>query len=204
MPYVYCKNSALDGVRQFYISFTSFLLALAAGYLIVWRTVSKQHVIMVGHGLAKAEKIDGSGLRVGIVHARWNEECIESLVKGAKETLERAGVNDIVVRSVPGSYELPFGVRTMFKHDDIDVAIAIGVLIKGESMHFEYISDAVSHGLMRLESELEKPIIFGLLTCLTEEQALKRCGLLPDGHNHGLDWGSAAVEMAHKWKNGFN
>lgn len=155
-------------------------------------------------GLGKAEKFDGSKLRVGIVHARWNQECIEALVQGAKTELEKAGVQDIIIRSVPGSYELPFGVRTMVKHDKVDVVIAIGVLIKGESMHFEYISEAVSHGLMRLESELELPIIFGLLTCLTDEQAKARSGLTPTGHNHGSDWGSAAVEMAHKWNFGFN
>lgn len=79
-----------------------------------------------------------------------------------------------------------------------DAIIAIGVLIKGESMHFEYISDAVSHGLMRVQLDSGVPVVFGLLTALTEDQALVRAGLQGSGHNHGRDWGSAAVELGAK------
>jgi 6,7-dimethyl-8-ribityllumazine synthase len=84
-----------------------------------------------------------------------------------------------------------------------DAIIAIGVLIKGETMHFEYISDAVSHGLMRLQLDGNVPIVFGLLTLLTEEQGLFRAGIAgngSEGHNHGEDWGSAAVELGVKRK----
>jgi 6,7-dimethyl-8-ribityllumazine synthase len=82
-----------------------------------------------------------------------------------------------------------------------DAVIAIGVLIKGETMHFEYIADAVSTGLMRIGLDTGIPVIFGLLTVLTEEQAMARAGII-DGkmHNHGVDWGSAAVEMGSKGK----
>lgn len=79
-----------------------------------------------------------------------------------------------------------------------DAIIAIGVLIKGETMHFEYISDAVSHGLMRMGLDLGIPVIFGVLTVLNDEQAKARAGLLDGSHNHGEDWGSAAVELAVK------
>jgi 6,7-dimethyl-8-ribityllumazine synthase len=76
------------------------------------------------------------------------------------------------------------------------------VLIKGETMHFEYISDAVTHALMRIQLDSGVPVIFGLLTCLTEEQALARAGVKGAGgaekHNHGEDWGSAAVELGVK------
>ncbi|PVH91072.1 Lumazine synthase [Periconia macrospinosa] len=85
-----------------------------------------------------------------------------------------------------------------------DAIIAIGVLIKGETMHFEYISEAVSHGLMRLQLDGNVPIVFGLLTLLTEEQGLFRAGIAGsggnEGHNHGEDWGSAAVELGVKRK----
>ena len=85
-----------------------------------------------------------------------------------------------------------------------DAIIAIGVLIKGETMHFEYIADAVSHGLMRLQMDNNVPVIFGLLTVLTEEQGLFRAGIAgssgKEGHNHGEDWGSAAVELGVKRK----
>ena len=83
-----------------------------------------------------------------------------------------------------------------------DAIIAIGVLIKGETMHFEYIADAVSHGLMRLQLDNNVPVIFGLLTLLSDEQGLQRAGIggqgKNEGHNHGLDWGNAAVELGVK------
>ncbi|EAL88488.1 hypothetical protein KXX16_001643 [Aspergillus fumigatus] len=80
-----------------------------------------------------------------------------------------------------------------------DAIIAIGVLIKGETMHFEYIADAVSHGLMRVQLDTGVPVIFGVLTVLTEEQGLERAGLGKKGmHNHGEDWGKAAVELGLK------
>lgn len=82
-----------------------------------------------------------------------------------------------------------------------DAIIAIGVLIKGESMHFEYIADAVSHGLMRVQLDSGVPVVFGLLTVLDEEQAKVRAGIGSGekrGHNHGEDWGHAAVELGAK------
>lgn len=90
-----------------------------------------------------------------------------------------------------------------------DAVIAIGVLIKGSTMHFEYICDAVSHALMRLQMDSGVPVIFGVLTALTDDQALERAGLGRGkngvGHNHGEDWGLAAVEMGshvQRWGSG--
>jgi len=89
-----------------------------------------------------------------------------------------------------------------------DAVIAIGVLIKGDTMHFEYISESVSHGLMRVQLDTGVPVIFGVLTALTDQQALERAGLGEGGkkgHNHGEDWGLAAVEMAsqtRRWSEG--
>ena len=79
-----------------------------------------------------------------------------------------------------------------------DAVIAIGVLIKGETMHFEYIADAVSQGLMRVQLDLGVPVVFGLLTVLSEEQAMARAGMDGKGHCHGEDWGNAAVELGVK------
>lgn len=87
------------------------------------------------------------------------------------------------------------------RKDAFDAVIAIGVLIKGETMHFEYIAEAVSHGLMRVQLDAGVPVVFGLLTVLTEEQAMARAGMdggLGKGHNHGEDWGAAAVELGVK------
>jgi 6,7-dimethyl-8-ribityllumazine synthase len=89
-----------------------------------------------------------------------------------------------------------------------DAVIAIGVLIKGSTMHFEYICDSVSHALMKVQLETGVPVIFGVLTTLTEDQALERAGLgkgSDKGHNHGEDWGLAAVEMgsqSRSWAEG--
>ena len=89
-----------------------------------------------------------------------------------------------------------------------DAVIAIGVLIKGATMHFEYICETVSHALMRVQLDTGVPVIFGVLTALTDDQALERAGLgrgEDKGHNHGEDWGLAAVEMAsqiRRWNEG--
>ncbi|KAI1202034.1 6,7-dimethyl-8-ribityllumazine synthase [Nemania serpens] len=185
----------------------------------------------------KPEEHDGSALRIGIVHARWNETIIAPLLDGAKAQLAKCGVRDsnVVVQSVPGSWELPIAVQRMYTASQIqqsssgvapsagdllgsstadlttlvtdasssssrpfDAIIAIGVLIKGETMHFEYISDAVSQGLMRVGLDLGVPVVFGVLTVLTDEQAKARAGLTSGGHNHGEDWGLAAVELGVK------
>lgn len=101
----------------------------------------------------------------------------------------------------------PAGVVTM-PNEPFDAVIAIGVLIKGSTMHFEYISDAVSHGLMKVQLDTGVPVIFGVLTALTDDQALERSGLGKGenkGHNHGEDWGTAAVEMGshvRRWAEG--
>lgn len=79
-----------------------------------------------------------------------------------------------------------------------DAIVAIGVLIKGETMHFEYIADAVSQGLMRVGLDLGVPVVFGVLTVLSDDQAKARAGLTEGTHNHGEDWGLAAVELGVK------
>jgi len=88
-----------------------------------------------------------------------------------------------------------------------DAVIAIGVLIKGATMHFEYICESVTQALMRVQLDTGVPVIFGVITALTEEQALERAGMgrVKQGHNHGEDWGSVAVEMAlqiRQWDEG--
>ncbi|KAG9097451.1 hypothetical protein FRC06_007544 [Ceratobasidium sp. 370] len=200
-----------------------------------------------------AVQYDGSNLRVAIVHARWNKSIIDALVAGAVEKLKERGVKEsnIVIQSVPGSFELPLacskviaasqaqasstatdllgGAASLLSLDSparvpspapgaatvnmpskaFDAVIAIGVLIKGSTMHFEYICDAVSHALMRLQMDTGVPVIFGVLTALTDDQALERAGLgrgdNGKGHNHGEDWGLAAVEMGshvQRWASG--
>jgi len=181
------------------------------------------------------EQHDGSGLRIGIVHARWNSKIIEPLLKGTIDKLRSCRVKEsnIVVQSVPGSWELPIAVQRLYAASQVqqstsggssagdllgssttdltslpasssssgqpfDAIIAIGVLIKGETMHFEYIADAVSQGLMRVGLDLGIPVVFGVLTVLDEEQAKARAGITSGSHNHGEDWALAAVELGVK------
>jgi len=143
-----------------------------------------------------AEPIPGSNsLRVGIVKARWNKEIVNNLAMGVRKSLERHKVDvaNVVEVEVPGSYELPFATKVLTMSSTVDVVVAIGCLIKGDTMHFEYIADAVSKGLMKVQLEQMIPVVFGVLTCMTEAQAVERSS--GDG-NHGLSWGDAAVEMA--------
>jgi len=97
---------------------------------------------------------------------------------------------------VPGSYELPLAARLLLDTGRVDAVIAIGCLIKGETMHFEYICEAVSQGIMRLNLESRVPVIFGVLACLTEEQARARAGLSGSHGNHGKEWAQTALKMA--------
>jgi len=153
-------------------------------------------------GLAPAEGvIDGSGLKIGICYTRWNDSVIAALRKGCKEKLIELGVKaeDILERQVPGAFELPFASKKMIENEgnNVDAVVCIGCLIKGETMHFEYICEATSQGIMRVGLDTGIPVIFGVLTCLNDNQALYRAGLTADGgHNHGPEWASTAIEMA--------
>ena len=146
-------------------------------------------------GIAR-KKLNGEGLRIGIVATQWNQEIVGMLRDRCKAALIDAGVQaeNIVEQSVSGAYELPFAAQRLAKSGSVDAVVPIGVLVKGETMHFEYIADAVSHGLMRVGLDTNIPIVFGVLTCLTEEQAEQRA--TPDGKDHGYEWGQTAIEMA--------
>ncbi len=141
------------------------------------------------------KKLDGSELKIGIAVSRWNAHYTEPLLEKCLEGLKEAEVKEenIKVIRVPGSYELPFAAHHLID-EDMDAVICIGVLIKGETMHFEYISDAVSRGIMDLQLKKGVPVVFGVLTCLTEKQAEQRS---LGTHNHAREWGLSAVEMAH-------
>ncbi|CAG8520104.1 12695_t:CDS:1 [Dentiscutata heterogama] len=165
--------------------------------------------------IPSTEKFDGSSLRVLIVHTRWNYEIVEALVRGATETMTseyNVKAENISIQSVSGSYELPFAAQSLIKASKMgtqwfNVVICIGVLIKGSTMHFEYIAEAVSQGIMRVSLDSGVPVVFGVLTCLNDEQALERAGLgdRESKHNHGIDWGRCAVEMGVKnckWMSG--
>ncbi|HYE60133.1 MAG TPA: 6,7-dimethyl-8-ribityllumazine synthase [Candidatus Kapabacteria bacterium] len=139
--------------------------------------------------------LQGKGLKIGIVRSQWNGDMTEALVEQCVQALQDHGVQkkDIILLDVPGSYELVFGAKTLIDRYQCDVIVPIGVLLKGETMHFEYIASAVSQGIMDLSLNTGVPIIFGVLTCLTKKQAEERS---IGKKSHGYNWGLSAVQMA--------
>lgn len=104
--------------------------------------------------------------------------------------------NNIFIKEVPGAYELPYAAKLLAMSGTVDAIICCGVLIKGDTFHFEYISDAVSKGIMNVNIATMTPVVYGVLNCLDEAQVKARSSNEDGGHNHGEDWGKTAVEMA--------
>jgi 6,7-dimethyl-8-ribityllumazine synthase len=120
----------------------------------------------------------GTGLRLGLVVSDWNSEITGALRDGAVETLLRHGVNlrSLVEVRVPGSFELPLGALTIMRDQNLDGAICIGSVIRGETPHFDFVCQATSQGIMDLNLQLGRPVIFCVLTDNTVEQARDRSG----------------------------
>ena len=116
--------------------------------------------------------------RIGIVVSEWNDHITDSLLKGARETLLQQGIKEenIVVKHVPGSFELPTGAAHMIRQKPVDGVICIGCIIQGETRHFEFIAQATANGIMRLNLQQPVPVIFSVLTCDTMQQAEDRAG----------------------------
>jgi len=134
-------------------------------------------------------------LHIGIVVSEWNEEVTYALRDGAISTLLECGIQkeNIHVHTVPGSFELPMGAKILMRNIPLAAVICLGCVIQGETRHFEFISQAVAQGAMNLGLEEEKPVIFGVLTTDTYEQALERAG--GKHGNKGVEAAVAAVKM---------
>jgi len=117
-------------------------------------------------------------MRFGIVVSEWNAEVTGALMQGAVDTLRKHGAKEerIVVKTVPGSFELVFGATQMVKSRMFDAVIAIGCVVRGDTPHFDYICQGTTEGLALLNKDHDVPVIYGLLTCNTMQQALDRCG----------------------------
>lgn len=137
-----------------------------------------------------------AGYRFAIVVSRFNEEITEGLLQGARKRLADASVPDenVTVVRVPGAFEIPIAGQRLGESGEYDAIICLGCLIKGETMHFEYIAEAASHGIMQAAAATGVPMAFGVLTALTEEQAVERSQSGPD--NKGSEAAAAALEMA--------
>jgi 6,7-dimethyl-8-ribityllumazine synthase len=143
-----------------------------------------------------ASSTTGAGRRIGIVAARWHGVIVDALLDGAVQTLTDAGVHsdDIVVVRCPGSYEIPVCVKSMAQNQRVDAVIALGVVIRGDTAHFEYVSSPVAHSLMDIAVETGVPCMFGVLTTDTVEQAEARAGGVHG--NKGSEAAVGALEMA--------
>ena len=137
-----------------------------------------------------------AGLRFAIVVSRFNEEVTSGLLAGARRALAAASVDDdhVDVIHVPGAFEIPLAAERAAETGRFDAIVCLGCLIKGETMHFEYIASAASHGIVDAASATGVPMAFGVLTTLTDEQAMVRAGEGPS--NKGWEAAMAAVEMA--------
>jgi 6,7-dimethyl-8-ribityllumazine synthase len=137
-----------------------------------------------------------AGYRFAIVVSRFNPEITDGLLAGARDALAQAGVrdDDVTLVRVPGAFELPVAAQRLAESGRVDAVICLGCLIKGDTMHFEYIASAVSQGIMDVSTATGVPVAFGVLTVLTEEQALERS--MDGPANKGREAASAAVDMA--------
>ncbi|MCU0249109.1 MAG: 6,7-dimethyl-8-ribityllumazine synthase [Vicinamibacterales bacterium] len=136
------------------------------------------------------------GLRIAIVVSRFNDFVTDRLLGGARDALLAAGAPAAAVDtvSVPGAFEVPQAARTAAATGAYDAVVCLGCLIRGETPHFEYISEAVAHGIMAASADTGVPMSFGVLTTNSAEQALERA--VPGSANKGWEAAMAAVEMA--------
>jgi 6,7-dimethyl-8-ribityllumazine synthase len=146
-----------------------------------------------GEGAPATEPVDASGLRVAIVAASWHPTVMGGLLEGSITAARACGIEPTVVR-VPGSFELPVVAASLATRND--AVIALGVVIRGGTPHFDYVCQAVTHGLNRVSLDSGVPIGFGVLTCDDEQQALDRAGLPGSHEDKGREAALAAIHTA--------
>ncbi|HNW73277.1 MAG: 6,7-dimethyl-8-ribityllumazine synthase [Bacteroidales bacterium] len=142
-------------------------------------------------------KLDASGLRFGIVIARFNEFISGKLLAGCLDGLKRHGADEQAIEVVwsPGSFEIPLLAKNMAASGNYDAVICLGAVIRGATPHFDYVAAEVSKGVAQAALETGRPVIFGVLTTDNIEQAIERAGT--KGGNKGFDAALAAIEMAN-------
>lgn len=141
-----------------------------------------------------AARIDGTGLRVVVVAGTWHEQITDGLIAGAQRTLEASGADWSLVR-VPGSFELPVVSKAALE-SGADAVVALGVIIRGGTPHFEYVSAAATDGLTRVALDTGKPVGFGVLTLDDEAQGIDRAGLPGSKEDKGEEAAHAALATA--------
>lgn len=142
----------------------------------------------------------GTGLKIGIVAGRFNEFITGKLVDGAEDALRRHGVaeDDISIAWVPGAFEIPIAAKKMAASGNYDAVITLGAVIRGSTPHFDYVSSEVTKGVATIGLQQEMPVIFGVLTTDSIEQAIERAGT--KAGNKGYEAAVSAIEMANLLK----
>jgi 6,7-dimethyl-8-ribityllumazine synthase len=148
-----------------------------------------------GAGAPQEQPIDCHDLRVAVVAARWHEEVMDGLLAGARRALDAYQVQAPRIVRVPGSFELPVVARALADQGH-DAVVALGVVIRGGTPHFEYVCAAATDGLSRVAVDTGTAVGFGVLTCDTDEQALDRAGLDGSHEDKGYEATSAALVTA--------
>lgn len=145
-------------------------------------------------------KLIAEGLKFGIVVGRFNEFIGGKLLEGAFDALKRHGAReeDIDVAYVPGAFEIPLVAKKMAKNDKYDAIICLGAVIKGSTSHYDYVCAEVSKGIANVSLDIEKPVLFGVLTTNNIEQAIERAGT--KAGNKGYECAVSAIEMANLLK----
>lgn len=151
---------------------------------------------MSGHGAPtpQIKELPAEGISVAIVAASWHKAIMDGLIDGAERALKDAGVRRSEMLRVPGSFELPVAAARMARH--YDAVVALGVVIRGGTPHFEYVCQAATNGLTQVSVQTGTPVGFGVLTCDTEQQGLDRAGLVGSKEDKGYEAASAAIETA--------
>jgi 6,7-dimethyl-8-ribityllumazine synthase len=139
--------------------------------------------------------VEAPGLRVVVIAASWHTEVMDGLVAGAHRALADSGVTDFRVIRVPGAFELPIAASRMAR-EDVDAIVALGVVIRGGTPHFDYVCSAAADGLTQVTVRTGMPIGFGVLTCDDDKQALDRAGLPGSKEDKGYEATQAALATA--------
>ena len=150
---------------------------------------------MSGHGAPTQAPVDCHDLRVAVVAASWHTVVMDGLLAGAQKALDAYQVEAPVVVRVPGTFELPV-VAAALAQQGYDAVVALGVVIRGGTPHFDYVCNAATDGLTRVALDHTVAVGFGLLTCDTEQQALDRAGLEGSGEDKGYEATAAALATA--------
>lgn len=138
--------------------------------------------------------VSAVGKKIFVVATSWHPKIMDGLIQGAMRELEKAGAENVVLQRIPGAFEMPLAAKLAFD-SGADAVIALGVVIQGETPHFDYVCDAATTGLTQVQIQVAKPIGFGLLTVNNENQALARAGLPDSKEDKGAEAVQAALHM---------